>query len=181
MYEYEVRPDGIEITKYFGSEKNITIPSEINGLPVISIGREAFRHNQLTDVIILNSITNIGDWAFSDNQLTNITIPNSVTSIGQLAFRDNQLTSITIPNSVTSIGHSTFAWNQLTSVTIPDSVTSIGSYAFGWNQLTNVTIGDIEIPLDLDETKWIGYFSEKVGEKRISECLLAIGNWELLD
>ena len=98
MYEYEVSPDGVIITKYLGSEKNVTIPSEIDGLPVVSIGY----------------------WAFSVNQLTSVSIPDSVTSIGNQAFLNNQLTEITIPGSVTHIGATAFAFNQLTNITIGD-------------------------------------------------------------
>jgi hypothetical protein len=130
----------LTITGYTGTKKNLEIPSEIDGIPVTSIGTEAFRGNQLTTVTIPNSVTSIGDRAFSENQLASVTIPNSVTSIGYRAFSENQLTSVTIPNSVTFIGDSAFRENQLTSVVIPNSVTSIGSLSFYNNQLTSVTI-----------------------------------------
>ena len=89
----------------------ITIPSEIDGKPVTSIGNGAF-------------------WGCTG--LTSITIPNSVTSIGGEAFRGcTGLTSITIPNSVTSIGdYAFYKCTGLTSITIPNSVTSIGDLAF---------------------------------------------------
>ena len=138
----------VTITRYTGSGGNVTIPAEINGKPVTSIGDLAFSHDQLTSVTIPNSVTTIGEAAFSGNQLTSVTIPNSVTTIGIHAFVDNQLTSVTIGNSVTTIGDYAFVGdingggNQLTSVTIPNSVTSIGNMAFVDNQLTSVTIGN---------------------------------------
>ncbi len=99
---------------------------------------------EVTDLVIPNSVTSIGDRAFSGcNGLTSITIPNSVTSIGSSAFYNcSGLTSVTIPNSVTSIGSSAFyGCSGLTSVTIPNSVTSIGISAFsGCSGLTSVTI-----------------------------------------
>jgi hypothetical protein len=145
-YNYGTLTLTVTITGYTGSGGNITIPAEIEGMPVTVIGSGAFRisytesRNQLTSLIIPDSVTSIGDNAFYNNQLTSVTIGNSVTSIGTEAFASNQLTSVTIPDSVTSIGQSAFAYNQLTSVTIPNSVTSIGRSAFERNQLTSVTI-----------------------------------------
>jgi len=133
---------GNTITKYTGTQKDIVIPSVINGVNITSIGGKAFNIKDLTSVTIPNSVTSIGNQAFSENQLTSVTIPNSVTSIGEGAFYRNKLTSVIIPNSVTSIGGSAFENNQLTSVTIGNSVTSIGGSAFKNNQLTSVTIGN---------------------------------------
>jgi len=132
---------GNTIERYLRTQKDVVIPSVINGVIITSIGKLAFYNKQLTSVTIPNSVTSIGYSAFSNNQLTSVTIPNSVTSIGDRAFYNNQLTSVTIPNSVTSIGDSAFYNNQLTSVTIPNSVTSIGEMAFYNNPLTSVTIG----------------------------------------
>ena len=44
-------------------------------------------NNEVTDVVISNSVTSIGNYAFYNcSSLTSVTIPNSVTSIGRLAF-----------------------------------------------------------------------------------------------
>ena len=147
-YSYEVAT--VTITGYTGSGGNVTIPGTIDGKPVISIGNDAFSArwdsendsyvNQLTSVIIPNSVTSIGGYAFSHNQLISVTIPNGVTYIGEYAFSYNQLTSVTIPNSVTSIETWAFFRNQLTSIVIPNSVTSIGESAFSSNQLTSIVI-----------------------------------------
>ena len=129
---------GVEITKYLGDKWEVNIPSKIRGLPVTSIGEDAFREKSLISVKIPNGVIGIGFGAFADNQLTSVTIPNSVIHLS--GFGDNQLTSITIPNSVTTIGDFAFFYNQLTSVTIPDSVTVIRDRAFVGNPLTSITI-----------------------------------------
>ncbi len=134
-YEYTVLEDGTaEITKYTGSTTELSIPSEIDGYSVTSIGDVAFGScTALTSITIPDSVTSIGSNAFYYcTSLTSITIPDSVTSIGDYAFSYcRSLTSITIPDSVTSIGNSVFSHcTSLTSITIPDSVTSIGSNAF---------------------------------------------------
>ena len=130
--------DHVEISKYTGEASNVTIPSEIDGLPVTSIGDEAFIScYSIESIIIPDSVTSICTEAFSNcRYLTSITIPDSVTSIGDSAFVGcTKLESIIIPDSVTSIGHGTFYnCHNLISVTIPDSVTSIEGNAFGNTQ-----------------------------------------------
>ena len=107
-----------------------------------TIGVGAFNENNLTSVVIPNSVTTIGNNAFNENNLTSVVIPDYVTTIGAGAFQENQLTSVEIPNSVTEIGNIAFQGNQLTSVEIPDSVISIGNGAFIYNQLTSAVIGN---------------------------------------
>ena len=103
-------------------------------------------NNLVTDLAILNTVTEIKNYAFyGATCLTSVTIPNSVTSIGGSAFNScSGLTSVTIGNSVTSIGGSAFnSCSSLASVTIPNSVTSIGSSAFsGCSGLASVSIGN---------------------------------------
>ena len=89
--EYELSDDGTAYTVVgVGSTgyTNIAIPAAYNGLPVTSIGEDAFYNcSSLTSVTIPNSVTSIGRGAFSYcNSLTSITIPDSVTSIGRDAF-----------------------------------------------------------------------------------------------
>jgi len=75
----------IESIGYVGA---VTIPATINGLPVTSIGGDAFTNNaSLTSVTIPDSVTNIGDAAFSsDSGLTSVMIGNGVSFIGDEAF-----------------------------------------------------------------------------------------------
>jgi hypothetical protein len=131
---------------YSGSGSAVTIPSTINGLPVTSIGDNAFWSSSLTSVTIPNSVTSIGDLAFDYcTNLASVMIGTNVTSIGYEAFADCcSLTSVTIPNSVTSIGDYAFVGcTSLTNVTIPNSVTSIGDSAFDdCSSLSSVTIGN---------------------------------------
>jgi len=111
-FEYKVKDDGtVSVTKYTGSDANVTIPKTIDGKKVTSIGEYAFD---------------------ACTSLQQITIPDSVTSIGKVAFGScSSLQQITIPDSVTSIGNYTFCGcTSLQQITIPDSVTSIGWWTF---------------------------------------------------
>ena len=91
-YDYELSEEGIflgwAISGYRGDDRDLTIPAEFLGDPVVEIYYGAFKNR--TD-------------------LTSVTIPTSVTSIGGRAFEGcTSLTSVTIPASVTSIGHYAF-------------------------------------------------------------------------
>ena len=144
--EYTISQNAITLTS-IGSctASDIVIPSEINGLPVTSIGGAVFRNcSQLTSISIPNGITSIGNYAFSNcSNLTSISLPDSLISIENYVFPNcSKLTSITIPEGITSIGSYAFSdCTALTSISIPDSVTSIGSYAFnGCSHLTSISI-----------------------------------------
>ncbi len=90
LFTYKDRNGKITITKYIGTDKNVTIPHKIKGISVIKIGDYAFKNcTSLTGITIPNSVTVIGDWAFLNcESLTSITIPDSVTAISYDAFRD---------------------------------------------------------------------------------------------
>ena len=88
------------ITAYKGRNTVVVIPASIGGKPVTAIGDSVFEDNQLTGVVIPNSVISIGDYAFFGNKLTGVIIPNSVTSIGGDAFGNNQLTSVVIGANV---------------------------------------------------------------------------------
>ncbi len=125
---------------------DVVMPSSINGVPVTTIGNGAFYPNNLTSVVIPNSVTTIGVQAFSSNNLTSVVIPNSVTTIGDYAFELNNLTSVVIPDSVTTIGNYAFAWNNLSSVYIGANsnlteTTGIGNYAFSSSNSTGAYNG----------------------------------------
>jgi len=90
-FRYKIEDEEIKIIRYEGEGGIVTIPAEIEELPVTSIGIHAFRETKLTDVVIPDSVIFIRNNAFRDNQLTSVMIPDSVTSIGLDAFAYNYL------------------------------------------------------------------------------------------
>ncbi|MDE7093471.1 MAG: leucine-rich repeat domain-containing protein, partial [Oscillospiraceae bacterium] len=133
LLTYKNYGDHIEITGRKGSETEIVIPSEIDGLPVTSIASSAFWTCRIESIVIPDSVTTIGASAFSEcTILSSIEIPDSVINIGENAFEntpwletkreENPLVTV---NGILIDGQSCSG-----DVVIPDGITSIGNYAF---------------------------------------------------
>ena len=102
-FKYIVTDKGVKIKEYIGKDKEVVIPSEIDGMPVTSIGGCSFSSNKFVE---------------------SVTIPDSVTEICLLAFSwCTCLKSVTIGNSVQIIECSAFSGCK--------HLKSIGMCAFG--------------------------------------------------
>ena len=149
-YAYELIDDNsITIINYGGDEKDLTIPSEIDGKTVKKIGYGAFAEcKSIETLVIPDTIVTIGDYAFSQcSQLSEITIPDSVVALGQYSLAGcSSLTSIEIPNGISSISYATFFdCINLTDVVIPEGVKTIGGMVFGNCR----ALADIDFPTTL--------------------------------
>ena len=127
-----------------GTSGKVIIPSEIGGKPVCSIGEGAFySHEEITQVIIPETISNIGYKAFNCClSLERCNIPSGVTNIDEMAFNNTALLEITLPDGLGEIKNWTFGHcGSLSNVVLGAGVTNIGEMAFCPSALTNVTIG----------------------------------------
>ncbi len=106
-FEYTVNENNyVTITKFIGKQKEVIIPSAIDGKPITAIGESAFAYNtDITSVIIKNNIVGIGVKAFySCDNLASIVLSDNITNIGYSAFEKcYKLISFTIPEDVTNI------------------------------------------------------------------------------
>jgi len=136
--------EGVRITSYTGNVRAVTIPTNIEGLPVTEIANNAFANRNITSIVIPSSVTIIGDGAFSNcQQLNSITLHNDITSIGINAFRRTAITSINLPQKITIISQGMFSeCRNLASIIIPEGVTIIGVDAFN----TNVALVSVTLP-----------------------------------
>ena len=126
---------------------SVTIPAEIDGTPVTSIGSYAFLYKkQLISVDLSQAaITEIGDSAFNGcSLLEEVTFPDKLTKIGDLAFNGcKSLKEVTFPDTLQTIGYQAFKSNEkLTSVDLSNTtVTTLGKFAFGYcTSLENVIL-----------------------------------------
>lgn len=90
-FRYTRIDSSIHIDRYIGSAESITIPEQINGMPVSW---------HLTEVIIPRNIKLIGTYAFFEcNNLAEIILPKGVTSIGDSIFpKESSLLIIGLAN-----------------------------------------------------------------------------------
>ena len=158
-FRYVVLADNsAEIVGYDGrDEKEIIIPNELDGHPVMAVRSNPFYHHKDYKIFVSQDhpyLATIDGVLFgkSDRKLicyptslnsTSYQIPEGIQSIGKWAFSNcSNLTKITIPDSVTSIEDCAFyRCSSLKSLMIPNSVTSIGRSAFSdCSSLTGITI-----------------------------------------
>ena len=120
LYAKDVAANAVGIVGYNGSDKNITIPSEIDGLKVIYVS--GFVGNQTIESVV---------------------IPETVKELGYNAFANcKKLKSVTLNEGLESILDSAFFMcPSLKKIRIPKSVTSISQFAVGmYNEMDDKEI-----------------------------------------
>lgn len=134
MFEYMEVNGHILVTSYIGTESEVVIPSEIDGMTVAAVDVKAFYNNDIvTSVELPDTIVEIQGYTFYKcSNLTEVILPDSIKFIGIHAFEDcTSLTTVDLPDSVVTI--ESFAFNNcanLTDIGMSESVESIGMYAF---------------------------------------------------
>lgn len=112
------------VSRYF-NPRRIEIPASVE-----YIGENAFRDNYIGELIFHEdgggSLT-IGKNAFRENELTSVSIPGTVTNIQDYAFYQNKIVNLKLADGIQEIGYSAFGNNAIKSLTVPASVTSMRS------------------------------------------------------
>ncbi len=152
----------------FGS-KDVVIPSELEGIPVVKIADGAFKGKDLTSVTLAESVEEIGLEAFMGNKLTNVVIPNSVKVIGNSVFSNNLLKTVTLSENLTEISDNAFFENNIESVIIPKGVSYIGRSAFESNKLSV-----IEIPSTVKEIGIRAFYGNNIRSVEVPSSIESI-------
>jgi hypothetical protein len=150
------------ITGYKGDEKDVTIPTTINGVEVTGVADKAFRNRALTGVTLPETLVSIGTLAFADNELTEIAFPSGLREIGVSAFANNKLRTLVMPDTVTVVRFSAFSRNPIDRVTISSQVRAVQPRVFDRAELSAITIGtDTEIYIRNFEKGFVNYYESK--------------------
>lgn len=94
---YQRVKDEIYITQGRITDGQVTVPDQIEGLPVTKIEKKAFLSSkQLKEIFLPRGLKSIGDWAFAYcSQLKSVWLPKRNLSIGRGVFKEcGQLASI---------------------------------------------------------------------------------------
>ena len=145
--------DSYCVTYYTGVEENIVIPSTYKGLPVTSIGYNAFNGcTGLTSISIPNSVTSIGDSAFDGCTSLTYKEYSNAYYLGNaenpyvvlIKAINKNITSCEMHENAKIVYWAAFnGCASLTSVEIGGNVTSVGGSALSYcTSLTSVVIPD---------------------------------------
>ena len=107
-FTYTVSNSEVTITGYTGRASSVTVPVQIEGMNVVSIGSNAFENCVSLEVIKLpDSITGIESGAFYGcTNLKEVTLPSQLKTMGGGVFNSEYITYIKIPKTVEVMGHS---------------------------------------------------------------------------
>lgn len=122
------------LIQYIGTDSEVTIPSEIDGVKVTRIGNNAFLGcSTLEKVIISDGIQTIGAQAFAKcENLREVVMSNSIFAIENNAFENcRKMTKIKLSENIKSISSKLFfKCESLSEITIPSNVIEILDNAF---------------------------------------------------
>lgn len=207
LYRVEGESDNPEVTiySYVGSDTDVTVPSEIKGMPVTTLhgtfsGKETvktvtipegvrlieynafFGCTALTTVVLPSSLEEMTEYTFY--QCTNLktvsldTANSKLTKIGKYSFAYcEKLTGFDIPSSLKELEEFVFAYcSSLKKIIIPDTVEKIDISAF--RMCTNVT--EIKIPGTVKEASEFALFGcDKVITAELPVSMVTLANLQM--
>lgn len=125
---------GKTITEYVGKDKNVVVPSVIDGKPVTEILGSAFSGNDFIESVYLpDTLYKLNPSSFKlCLNLKSVRLPSGLYSIGTEAFYlCKNLTKIDLPSTLVKIDGKAFSGcTALKDFKLPDSLTSLGQEAF---------------------------------------------------
>ena len=144
-WDVQSNDTGWTVTAYRGSEKNVVIPNNFEGVLVTQLAAELFRSDIfLESVSIPGNVSVIGKNAFNGCiSLREVQLPFNIKTIPEGAFKGcKSLENIAFPAGLTSIGKEAFAGcTGLHNLMLTRRINTLGESAFdGCTNLNNITV-----------------------------------------
>ncbi len=130
-----------EITGGTSGIKNLTIPSEIEGIRVTGIAANAFANSGIESLVLPNTITHIGTLAFmSCENLSSVQLSSKLTELYDTFWNCKSLKSITIPSGIRTLGATFMGCTSLETVTLGSGLQDILSCTFAQTAIKSITL-----------------------------------------
>ncbi len=179
--------NGLRILKYLGEATDITVPSNIQGKPVLEIGAYSFS-NKIRNVVLSEGILDVNQNAFRySEKLLSLRMPLSLIKIGAYAFYNTAIDSVVIGQTEASLQNSRltevgdyafFNCLDIASVTVPPQVDRIGHYAFAADWQNGAVMSLSSITFLGQKMSYIGRYAfaaTKLETVTLPENLIKIG------
>lgn len=133
---------------------NVTVPDEVDGLPVTAVDHHAFYYDSTIQTITLGeNVTLINNNAFQyATSLTTVNGLNHVTTIFDYAFQGcyNLTGTLVFPEDMSYVGNYSFMFTDFTSISFPDTCNPyVGTGAFrDMSELVSVHYGKLNSTCD---------------------------------
>lgn len=144
-FEFIETSNGIIITKYIGTDTDVSIPETLRDKTIVALDENAFAGNSTVEnVTVLSKAVSIGASCFEGcSNLRSISLPETIETIGLNAFKDCvALKDFVMPDHTNVIEDHAFEnCSSLVKMVIKEGVTKVGDYAlYGCSSLNALTL-----------------------------------------
>lgn len=135
---FKLREDGAySVSSHYSRDSlpsRIVVPDRVHGRPVVELEDGAFKFNQnLTEIVLPETIERIGKEALTVVSLTSFTCPKALRILEDKALSDCQnLREVILNDSLEEIGENVFAGAPLTSLRLPKGLRRTNPHFFSW-------------------------------------------------
>lgn len=182
-YEEIAHHDGItyvELCWYTGTEKSITLPTELDGKVVVGMDYNFITNSKVkpTEIVVPEGYDYVG--GLRGVRGLSITLPSSLRYIDEYAFQDSSISSINLPEGLVGIGYDAFKNVTFSDrdIVLPDSLKFISGAAFRNTNIESIHIGknadfvmtdEYHFGVDIDATE-IKYNTQYSNEPFVANC-----------
>jgi hypothetical protein len=167
------------VVSYCEKGGDIVIPAEIEGLPVTDIFDGAFYSEEITSIVLPDSVNEISSHMCAGCiNLRSIKLPANITSIPEFAFEGcRSLEEIDIPSGVTHIGRCAFSGcASLKRVKLPEKLE-----AFDDSSFSDCALESLDIPKGVTEIPLRCFTGNSFKELTIPENIKKIDSWAFFE
>lgn len=145
---FVVSADGV-LTSYAGVLTEVTVPKEVDGITITSIGQNAFTSSSVISVTLPSSVTTIGAYAFNGCSTVQTVYGPNVKVIDMYAFNGcknmRYVTDEYFPELTTIGKYAFYQCYNLRPISL-SKVTKVDYWAFGMKNVTPTYLTSVSLP-----------------------------------